>query len=180
MTATALTINKDTPRVWVGCLRAYNAGTLHGEWVDCIDADELCAAIKHVLKTSPEHEDDYPCEEHFFADHENLPTIGEYSSVEEVIAIAELVEEHTCEVIEAAAGLLGGTPTAETIDQQLESYHGPWDSAEAFIEEWHDDCGDLVSVPDFLRYHINWEGVWRDSDFIEVRIGHVSHIFETC
>ena len=56
MTATATNqTTSDGPRVWVGCLAAYNAGNLHGEWVDVTEyTDELWAAINKVLRTSPE------------------------------------------------------------------------------------------------------------------------------
>jgi len=33
----------DTPRIYVACLAAYNAGKLHGEW---IDADQDAEAIR--------------------------------------------------------------------------------------------------------------------------------------
>ena len=71
------------PRIWVGCLAAYNAGALHGEWLtvtDYNDVDELYEAVKtEVLATSPEPN----AEEWFIADSDEFgdgPCLCEASS----------------------------------------------------------------------------------------------------
>jgi len=43
----------DTPRIYVACLASYNAGILHGEWIDATDADTIREAIQEMLKGSP-------------------------------------------------------------------------------------------------------------------------------
>ena len=43
----------DTPRIYVACLASYNAGILHGEWIDATDADTIREAIQEMLKRSP-------------------------------------------------------------------------------------------------------------------------------
>jgi len=42
-----------TPRVYVACLASYNAGTLHGTWIDATDADTMRDAIAAMLRQSP-------------------------------------------------------------------------------------------------------------------------------
>jgi antirestriction protein len=49
----------DSPRIYVASLSDYNAGTLHGEWLDLEDydtADEVFEAINEMLAKSPENE----------------------------------------------------------------------------------------------------------------------------
>ena len=51
--------NTDTPRIYVACLASYNAGILHGEWVDVEgdedgNIDDLWASVAHMLRESPE------------------------------------------------------------------------------------------------------------------------------
>lgn len=43
-----------TPRIYVACLASYNAGLLHGRWIDLDgDADEVHAEIAAMLRESP-------------------------------------------------------------------------------------------------------------------------------
>lgn len=44
-----------TPRIYVACLASYNAGKLHGVWIDCDqDVDYIQAEIADMLRASPE------------------------------------------------------------------------------------------------------------------------------
>ena len=44
-----------SPRIYVACLAAYNAGQLHGEWINADrEANEIQADIKSILEKSPE------------------------------------------------------------------------------------------------------------------------------
>ena len=36
-----------TPRVWIGCLACYNAGSLVGDWFDAATADEVTTYDVH-------------------------------------------------------------------------------------------------------------------------------------
>lgn len=43
-----------TPRIYVACLASYNAGKLHGVWIDCDqDADSIRDEIDQMLRESP-------------------------------------------------------------------------------------------------------------------------------
>jgi len=45
----------DSMRIYVACLSSYNAGKLHGEWIDCegLDADDLTTEVEAMLASSP-------------------------------------------------------------------------------------------------------------------------------
>ncbi len=44
-----------TPRIYVACLASYNAGKLHGVWIDCDqDSDSIRDDIDAMLRESPE------------------------------------------------------------------------------------------------------------------------------
>lgn len=46
---------RDTPRIYVACLAAYNAGRLHGRWIDADKGqDQIWAEVRQMLKESPE------------------------------------------------------------------------------------------------------------------------------
>lgn len=42
-----------TPRIYVACLASYNAGRLHGRWIDAADADTMREEIAEILRASP-------------------------------------------------------------------------------------------------------------------------------
>ena len=50
-----MTTVNSAPKIYVACLSSYNAGQLHGVWIDCDDAYaygcgcEACAPIVHEL-----------------------------------------------------------------------------------------------------------------------------------
>ncbi len=52
---TARETKKETPKIYVDCLSAYNAGTLHGSWIDANqDAEDIHEEIQEMLSESPE------------------------------------------------------------------------------------------------------------------------------
>ncbi|MBA3067902.1 MAG: antirestriction protein ArdA, partial [Hyphomonas sp.] len=45
---------QDWPRIYVACLAAYNAGRLHGRWIDATTPNEIRAEARAMLAASPE------------------------------------------------------------------------------------------------------------------------------
>lgn len=132
------------PKVWIGCLAAYNNGRLHGEWVTVPeDADELFAEIKRVLAASPEP----GAEEWFFADNEDFHpwNIGEWPDVRKLVLAAKLIRERG----EAVAIWLNNddSPLNECDDYDdleerfNEAYAGEWDSEAAYARDFVENCG---------------------------------------
>lgn len=110
-----MTATERVPKVWIGCLAAYNEGTLHGQWFDVPDTEEeLWAAIKTVIDSSPA---DHP-EEWFFADNEDFHPWqpGEWPTIGKLVIAAELIREKGA----AAAGWLAND---ETPLDSADDYH---------------------------------------------------------
>lgn len=139
-----MTTTTVTPKIWIGCLAAYNNGKHHGEWVDAaVDEDEIWEAQKRIIATSPEQPF---AEEHYIADHEGFAPyrVHEYANLSTVAQVARLIEEHG----PAFAAWLANDESVLTDanDHELEegfreSYRGEWDSEKAFAEEESEQLG---------------------------------------
>ena len=85
------------PAIWVGSLADYNAGRLHGSWIDAHQRPEqLYTAIEQVLATSPEAaETGLPSEEWGIFDYEGFGTyrLGEYEDIGRVALLASGIVE---------------------------------------------------------------------------------------
>ena len=173
------TITKNECRVYIACLAAYNAGILHGKWVDVdgLTVDELQSEINAVLAASPEE----GAEEWAIHDHEGFHGLikGEWPNLEDVCKWAELIAEHG-EAI-ALYGAYNGIDTDELESRFLDSYRGEWDSFQDYVEQTCDDIGYLENVPDHIKYHIDWESVareWSYDHFEEKAAGGGVHVFD--
>lgn len=150
----------ETPQVYVACLAAYNAGKLHGKWVDATDADEIHEAIAEVLRTSPEP----GAEEWAFHDYSGFGEItrelGEYASVERVAEIGALIEQHGEEFL-AWASIADGDYNEVRFD---EARCGQFDSEKDYAYEFVDSCGwgGLAQIPDELSSYLDWDLIARD------------------
>src|SRR5882672_6047171 len=81
------------PRIYVASLSDYNAGRLHGVWLDANqDVEELQVAVDAMLKKSHEPS----AEEYAVHDYEDFGPVrlGEYTSLEIVAAVARGLVEH--------------------------------------------------------------------------------------
>jgi len=91
----------NTPKIWLGCLAAYNAGNLHGEWIDLPrDADEMQAAQDKIIKSSPAVDS----EELFVADYDNCANLGEYPNYDDLFELAAAYD--ACDDPEIIDGLI--------------------------------------------------------------------------
>lgn len=85
-----------TPNIYVACLASYNAGHLHGEWIDpCQDAEDVWAEIRAMLAASPQPN----AEEWAIHDYEGFGSyqLGEYADIDKVVGLAHMIEEHGAE-----------------------------------------------------------------------------------
>lgn len=148
---------RDTdPRVWVGCLAAYNAGTHHGRWVN-LRTEVLADAIDEILAFSPEEE----AEEWHICDQENLPAVGRYPSTDELEAWVEAQETYGADVVEAALGVYGEDHWREALDHG--GFRGAYDSPEDWAYEVLEASGALAQVPEALRSYVDFEAYARDA-----------------
>jgi antirestriction protein len=170
---------KDTPRIYVASLSDYNAGRLHGRWIDATDADDIREEIQAMLAKSP---DPY-AEEWAIHDYENFAgvSLGEYEDLDLVAEAAQLLEEHG-ELAGHVIGHFGGlTELDEAKTALTENYAGSADSLEDWAAELLDGTGELESLPEHLRGYFDYEAYARDielsGDIFTVEVDGTVHVF---
>jgi len=152
-----------SPRIYAASLSDYNAGRLHGAWIDADqEADDLHAAVTAMLAASHEP----GAEEWAIHDHEGFGPVelSEYESLKRVSLLATGITEHGLGFA-AWAATVGTEPAALELFE--EAYRGCWESMTAYAEELLDDLGAtevLERVPDWLQPYVQLdiEGFARD------------------
>ncbi len=156
---------RETPRVYVASLSDYNAGRLHGAWIEADQEDEeLAADIQRMLEASSEP----VAEEWAIHDYEGFGPLrlGEYEDLAVVGKIGRGIAEHG-PAYAHWAGIVGTGDTDE-LDRFEDVYLGHYESVVAYAEELLDDLGyfDLVerAVPEHMQPYVtvNVEGFARD------------------
>lgn len=143
-----------TPRIYVACLASYNAGKLHGAWIDASDESDIRDEITEMLAVSPTP----GAEEWAIHDYEGFEglNLGEYPDLEKVALHARMIGEHDG-AWAAYVNHVGDHYATE--DGFTDSYRGHYRSAEEYAEGLHEDAGtDLGS----LANYIDWERYARD------------------
>jgi len=170
-----LSLETDTPKIYVACLAAYNAGILHGEWIDATkDLDDMWRELRNILASSPIPQ----AEEWAIHDSESFGDvrISEYESMERIHELACWIGDHD-EIGILALNRCEGD--IEKADEALENYMGCYtglaDYAQALTEE-------TTEIPKSLVYYIDYERMGRDMErngdvfTIETRFDQV-HVF---
>ena len=123
------------PRIYVADLADYNNGELRGEWIDVsgLDKDEILAEIQEMLDEKPGHE------EWAIHDTEELPTVTEGTDLEHIVKIAEAVDEHDSEVVEA---FLSHRDVSD-LENFSDYYQGTYDSRSDFAIQLTEDLGGI-------------------------------------
>jgi antirestriction protein len=151
-----------TPRVYVASLSDYNAGRLHGAWIEVDQDDEVIAAeIADVMATSPEPH----AEEWAVHDYEGFGPlrVPEYISVGSLARIGRGIAENGL----AFAGWLSCRGLDDDLNESFEEHcRGQWPSLTAYVEELLDDLGvdPAAPAPDWLRPYVSVDvdGLARD------------------
>ncbi len=150
-----LSLNTDTPKIYVACLAAYNSGILHGEWIDATqDLDTIWNELRNALATSPVED----AEEWAIHDYDGfgLTSLSEYESIERVHEIALFIEENEklgASLIEHFCGNLDDAKAA------LENYMGCYESLEDYARQTTEETSE---VPEHLAYYIDYEAMGKD------------------
>ena len=165
----------DAPALWVGCLAAYNAGTLHGEWMQVSrDPTEMWEATLEILQASPEPH----AEEWEIMDTDNLPP--GISSLDRaaayVTALEELGRADAAGIVAAWVDWRGWDDlSAEHIQ---DAYLGQFDSVKDYAEQYAEDCGLLDGLPEKLRPYFDFAAFARDLELSgDVYEGLHGHLF---
>ena len=175
----------ERPRIYVTSLSDYNAGVLHGRWIDAArPVEELWADIEAMLAESHEP----IAEEWAIHDYEYFGKVwlGEYEDLQTVSKIALGISEHG-QAFAAWASMLG-SHEMERLDDFEEAYLGTWSSVEEYAEQLLGDLGAMTElekiVSESLRPYvsIDIEGFARDlelgGDIMSVDDGDGVHIFD--
>jgi antirestriction protein len=156
------------PRIYVASLSDYNAGTLHGEW---IDADQEPDAIYSEIRAMLVGSEEANAEEFAVHDYEDFGSvrIGEYESIPRIAKIASGIAEHGAAFSHWAehcqqefghnAGPTGESEWSEALDRFAEVYQGVWESEVAYAESVLTDWGlpEMLdgALPEGLRPYID-------------------------
>lgn len=147
----------DTPRVWIGSLSAYNAGKLIGQWVDADDLEAMEAVAAKL-----------PGEEFALMDREGFgDLIGEYTPLETVAKLAELLAEHgeAFRLFCDNEGL-SESDAVDAVGSFEESYRGDWSSSwnpgRDYAEQTAEELGCLPDGRQWPLNHIDWDAAWRE------------------
>lgn len=149
-------------RIYVACLAAYNAGTLHGEWIDADqDAEDIHAAVQEMLKRSPEP----GAEEWAIHDYEGFGPIklSESESFVTVAALAKAIEEHG--EIFAHFYQDQNSDVEQALSDFSDNYNGEWDSLADYVENYWEDCGEFKGDEKTWWHptnYIDWERMAKD------------------
>lgn len=163
------------PRIYVASLADYNAGTLHGRWIDAVqDADQIWEQVRAMLAESR-----LPLAEewaiHDYNEFGGL-RIDECESLETVSAIAKGIAEYG-EAFAAWANMIGIDEAAKNADQFADCYMGHFDSLTAFAEEQWESLGydeALEAVPVAIRGYLTIDfAMWARDVQLEGSVDYV-------
>jgi len=161
------------PRLYFACLAAYNAGHLHGEWVDFypgITPEEIQEAIDAMLKASPVPD----AEEWDIHDAEGFAGLDS-GSFELLCQVSELIHEHQEGAVKGFIGHVGSSNLVAEIDNFSDIYIGRFKSEEDFCEEHLGiaEAAEQIQVFDWatLDQYIDWERIAKDA-FINSYFSH--------
>ncbi|PCJ99988.1 MAG: antirestriction protein [Zetaproteobacteria bacterium] len=163
-------------KIYIADLAAYNAGKLHGVWVDAtLDLNEIQEEIDSLLKCSPEENS----EEVAIHDYEGFEgvEISEYEGLSSVQQKALFIEEHGTLGAAVLANFHGDFEYAET--SMEEHYQGEYKSLEDYARELTEQTSE---IPKHLECYIDYERMGRDmemgGDVFTIETAHDEiHIF---
>jgi antirestriction protein len=149
-----MTTDTETPRIYVACLAAYNAGHLHGRWIDAVDEDEIREEVQAMLAESPIPN----AEEWAIHDYEGFPHLDESEDFADVAELGAAIQEHGAAYV-AYADYVGAKHA--TVQGFEEAYRGEWDSEKDYAENLFDELY-LHEVPDNLKHYVDYEKFARE------------------
>lgn len=172
-----------TPRIYVASLADYNAGRLLGRWINADQPiEDIYAEVNEMLKESKE----LIAEEWAIHDYEHFGTLQlcEFSDLASIAELTSLMREHG-PVIPELVSYLGGLSELDQARHYMEYCHrGAFDSLADYAQDLIEDCyaDSLKALPDFIRYHIDFDGIGRDielsGDIFTVVANGTLHVFD--
>jgi antirestriction protein len=114
-------------------------------------------------------------EEWAIHDHEGLGDVGEYTRLSEIVqrvAVVDVANDRGIpavvlfEAMESRCALDGAQDFVDNHSQGEARSWADW------AEQWHEDCGMLEGLPDWVRYHVDWTSVGRDMEHSNFSVEH--------
>lgn len=152
-TADASTGDASTrPYIYVASLSDYNAGRLHGVWIDANQsAEEITAEVEAMLKESPSAD----AEEWAIHDYEGFGPIrlSEWESFDRVVALAEMIETHG-EAFAAWFADVDVDPADDLEEAFVDAYQGEFESRADYAQSLAEETGILqqYTVHDYSMF----------------------------
>jgi antirestriction protein len=153
-------------RIYAASLSDYNAGILHGAWVDVSDAATMWDEISAMLAESPTaKEEGLRAEEFAIHDYEGFGELhlSEYEGLDAICAIAEGVAEHGDAFLSWAAS---ETSRQDDVDGFEDAFNGEWDCLADYVQDYWEQSGDMPEAPRNAWWHpanyIDWERMAHD------------------
>lgn len=160
------TINENAPQIYVACLASYNAGILHGKWIDASQGKEtVWEEIRTIMKTSTEES----AEEWAIHDYQGFHgvKIDEWESIDKVCELAEAIQEHEEQESgkgEVFASLYADYGLEGAIDMLNDNYMGCYKSEDEFIDQYLEDTGFFEGVSEHIKNYFDYKSYLRDLD----------------
>ena len=157
------------PKVYIACLAAYNAGFLHGQWIDLDGTVDLDEEISKVLKSSPEAD----AGEWAVHDFEYCVGLCEYTgsnTLKEIIAAYEACDRSNIEwePFIRFCEHLDENPAEKQVVAFQEAYAGKDENLEAWAIDFIQDTGGIEGMHEHLRFYFNYEAYARDLEINDV------------
>jgi hypothetical protein len=128
---------KAIPRIYVANLAAYNSGRLRGKWIEpSTDGDELREQVLEAIGGNPDNE-------WAFHDYDAFPNMGENPDLDDVAAMAEIIEEHPYAIVKAAMSFVWNNDRQDidSLKEWLNDGYGIYESKKDYVEQLVDDMG---------------------------------------
>lgn len=149
--------SKDTPKIYVANLAAYNAGRLKGKWIEpSTDADELREQVLEAIGGNADNE-------WAIHDYDGFPNMGEYPSLDDVATMAEILEEHPYHVVKAAMGFVD-RDDVDALKDWLDEGYGTYESERDYVESFIADAGGVANAvsKDQLNFYFDYDAFGHD------------------
>lgn len=160
---------RDGPRIYVASLSDYNAGILHGNWIDADAEVETMQQQTHAMLAASPTMARYGdlAEEWAIHDYDGFGDIriGEYQSLSTVATWAAGLEKHGLAFGAWVAHV--GEESSDSIEQFEDRYQGEWESVTTYAEHMLDELDAervVADAPQWLQPYLKLdvEGFARD------------------
>ncbi|AFY57332.1 antirestriction protein [Rivularia sp. PCC 7116] len=167
--------DEETPKIYVACLSAYNAGYLHGLWIDGTQQPEdIEDDIKWMLSWSPVA-DTESCDEWAIHDYECWQGIqlSEYEDIETVSELAQLLEEHGKAYAVYYQHYGSNYATEEDFKDR---YLGEYEDEKDFVHQMWEECGKIQQLEELNipAFYIDWKAIaqdWFIDSYFSIEVG---------